>query len=87
MKPFDMSWKEAFPKLFWEKEKMLVTSIFFFSKNVFYSIKDRNDHYVTFILSSANAFNLDKVRFLSSGNGLKQYLYGRKHLKTIESIS
>ena len=26
--------------------------------------------YVTFILSSANAFNLDKVRFLSSGNGL-----------------
>ena len=26
--------------------------------------------YVTFILSSANAFILDKVNFLSSGNGL-----------------
>ena len=26
--------------------------------------------YVTFILSSADAFNLDKVKFLSSGNGL-----------------
>ena len=26
--------------------------------------------YVTFILSSANVFNLDKVKFLSSGNGL-----------------
>ena len=27
--------------------------------------------YVRFILSSANALNLDKVKFLSSGNGLK----------------
>ena len=27
--------------------------------------------YVTFILSSANAFNLVKVKFLSSGNGLR----------------
>ena len=27
--------------------------------------------YVTFILLSANAFNLDHVKFLSSGNGLK----------------
>ena len=27
--------------------------------------------YVTFILSSANAFNFDKINFLSSGNGLK----------------
>ena len=26
--------------------------------------------YGTFILSSANAFNSDKVKFLSSGNGL-----------------
>ena len=29
--------------------------------------------YFTFILSSANAFNLDKVKFLSSGNGLNHY--------------
>ena len=26
--------------------------------------------YITFILSSANAFNLDQVKFLSSGDGL-----------------
>ena len=48
--------------------------------------------YVRFILSSANAFNLEKVKFFSSGNGLRQHkskfsivlgfnmpvLYGRK---------
>ena len=31
-------------KTLWEKEKMLVTSIFFFSHSVFYSIKERNLH-------------------------------------------
>ena len=31
-------------KIFWEKEKMLVTSIFSFSHNVFYPKKDRNYH-------------------------------------------
>ena len=29
--------------------------------------------YVAFTLSSANALNLDKVKFLSSGNGLTVY--------------
>ena len=29
----------------WEKEKMLVSSIFSFSHNVFYPIKDRNHQY------------------------------------------
>ena len=54
---------------------MLVTSIFSFSHNVFYSITDRNDHlcyiFFFFFLLSANAFNLDQVNFLSSGNGLR----------------
>ena len=31
-------------KTLWEKEKMPVTSIFFFSHNVFYPIKDRYHH-------------------------------------------
>ena len=37
-------------KTMWKKEKMLVTSIFSFSHNVFYPIKDRN-HYLSFIYS------------------------------------
>ena len=36
-------------KTLWEKEKMLVTSIFSFSHSVFYPIKNRN-HYFTNIL-------------------------------------
>ena len=41
---------------------MLVTSIFSFPHNVFYSIKDINYH-------------LDKVKFLSPGNGLKGFFF------------
>ena len=51
-------------KTLWEKKKMLVTSIFFFSHNVFYPVK------VTFNLSSANAYSLGKLKILSSGKGL-----------------
>ena len=32
-------------KILWEKEKMLVTSIFSFSHDVFYTIKQRNFHF------------------------------------------
>ena len=46
-------------KTLWEKEKMLVTSIFSFSHNVFYPSKTNFSFGVTFILSSANPFNLD----------------------------
>ena len=35
-------------KTLWEKEKMLVTSIFSFSQNVFYPVKDRY-HYLNYI--------------------------------------
>ena len=45
-------------KRLWKKEKMLATSIFSFSHNVFNSIKDKNCHFSKFILSSANALNL-----------------------------
>ena len=59
--------KEAFLKTLLEKEKMLVTSIFSFSHNVFYHSPTKFQFSVTFNLSSANAFNLDKAKILSSG--------------------
>ena len=44
--------KRSLLKTLWEKEKMLVTSIFSFSLNVFYPIKDRNKHlsYIYFVI-------------------------------------
>ena len=54
----------------WEKKKMLVTSIFFFSHNVFYHMKDNFNISSKIDLLSANAFNLDQFEILSSGNGL-----------------
>ena len=50
---------------------MLVTSIFSFSHNVFYTVKDRNHHFSHIILSSANAFNLVTPKILSFGKELK----------------
>ena len=52
------------------KEKMLVTSIFFFSNNVFYSPINR--FCAKFILSSANALNLDQSKILSFGKRLNE---------------
>ena len=37
-------WERVLLKLLWEKEKVLVTSIFSFSHNVFYPIKDKFHH-------------------------------------------
>ena len=51
--------------------------------------------YITFILSSANAFNLEKVKFLSSGNGLRGtenwmwlrlWILSHSWLKTLPSV-
>ena len=52
MTPFDTSGKKRLFKTLWEKEKMLVTSIFSFSHHVFYPIKDRNHHicYIYFVV-------------------------------------
>ena len=55
---------------------MLVTSIFSFSRNVFY--RSQNKFQVTFDLSSANAFNLDKSKILSFGKELTKYKYSWK---------
>ena len=54
---------------------MLVTSIFSFPAMFSTLSKTEIIIYVTFILSSANAFNLDKVKFLSSGNGLSIFSF------------
>ena len=72
MIPFDVSEKEAFSKHCERKrkEKMLVTNIFSFSHNVFYSIKDRNYDlcYIHFVVCKCFQFGLG--HFFSSGNGL-----------------
>ena len=54
--------KAAFLKTLLKKEKMLVTSIFYDSHNVLYLSQRKLQ---TFILSSANAFNLDWSKILS----------------------
>ena len=56
---FNYPWLEAFWKHCGKKEKMLETSIFSFSHNLFYPSLQNFNFWVTFILSSANAFNLD----------------------------
>ena len=63
--------KESFSKTLWEKEKMLVTSIFSFSHNNFYPFQ-REFLYLSYIfnLSSASAFNLDQSKILSFGKEL-----------------
>ena len=44
MTSFDVPGEKSLFKTLWEKEKMLESSIFSFSHNVFYTIKDRNYH-------------------------------------------
>ena len=48
-------------KTLWEKKKMLVTSIFFFSQNVFYPITDKVRHSKPLLKSSRDrkSFNFD----------------------------
>ena len=45
-------WERSLFKTLWEKKKMLFTSIFSFSHNVFYLIQDRNHHlcYTDFVV-------------------------------------
>ena len=65
------------------KEKMLVTSIFSFSHNVFYPSQNKFQFSVTCILSSSTAFNLDQSEMLFgkelilglNGKGLVKFLY------------
>ena len=59
-------------KTLWEKDKMLVISVFSFSHNVFNPSKKEFLFSVTFILSSANDFNLDQSKNLSLGKELTE---------------
>ena len=45
----------------WEREKMMVTSIFSLSRNVFLFLRALSYHFSDFKLSSANALNLDQT--------------------------
>ena len=79
-------WERSLWKTLWEKEKMLVTSIFAFFHNVFYPSQIKFS--VTFVLSSANAFNIDKPKILSFGNELRQTFEGKvNNLKCHGQIS
>ena len=62
-------------KTLWDKEKMLVTSIFSFSHNIFYISKTEIIILATFILLSANAFNLVTSKILSFGRVNKHILF------------
>ena len=66
--------------MLWEKEKMLVTSIFSFSHNVFYQRKFA----ARTKLSSANAFNWDKAKNVSFSKGFNKRM--RYPWATIESL-
>ena len=48
MLTFNSPEENAFLKTLWENEKMLVTSIFFYSHNVFNFIKDKNHYFGKF---------------------------------------
>ena len=65
-------WLSSFPhngtfwRIFWKHCGKRRNCLF----NVFYRVKDRNYHFCSFNLSSANAFNLVLSKILSCGNGL-----------------
>ena len=60
-------------KPLWEKEKMIVTSIFSFSHHAYYpSQKKKINFSVASIFLSANAFNLHQSEILSIGKELTE---------------
>ena len=70
MTPFDISGKEAFSKHCGKRRKCWLPAFSPFPTLFSTLSKIEIIIYVTIILLSANAFNLDKVKSLSSGNGL-----------------
>ena len=67
MTPFGMSGKEELSKTLWEREKLLVQAISPFPKMLSTLSKTETTIFVTFNLSSANAFNLVWSKILSYG--------------------
>ena len=52
----------------------MLTSIFSFSHNLFYPSQNKFQFSATFILLSANAYNLDQSKILSFGRELTHHL-------------
>ena len=73
-------------KILLEKEKMLITSIFSFTRYVFYPSKNKFNFSVAFILSAENAFNLDQSKILSFGKELTFYQTTKFGLNQTENI-
>ena len=55
-------------EILWEKEKMLVTSIFCYSHKVFHCIKDEKNILATIYVSSPNALNFIQIKNLFFSN-------------------
>ena len=55
-------WKKPLLKTFWEKEKMLVCSIFSFSQNVFYPVIGRNRHFSEIYFVCCECFQFGPVQ-------------------------
>ena len=68
---FRRIWERSLLKALWEKEKLLVQAISPFSKMFSTLSKTEIIIFVTFNLSSANAFSLVWCKILSCGNGFK----------------
>ena len=58
-------------KTLWEKMKMLVSSIFFFSHNVFYPMKDNFNVLSNILFVVCKCFQFGKPKVLSTGKGFK----------------
>ena len=71
MTPFWRVWERSLLKTLWEKEKLLVQAITPFPSMFSTLSKTEIIIFLTFNLSSANAFNLVWSKILSCGNGLK----------------
>ena len=60
-------------KIMWDKEKMLVISIFSFSPSFLTYRREKSSSLTASNLLSANAFNLDQSEILSFGKELKAF--------------
>ena len=83
MTPSDVSGKEAFSKHCGKRRKCWQPAFSHFP-TMFSTLSNTEIIiYVTFILLSANASNMDKVKFLSSGNGLKASAQNQLHMSQL----
>ena len=81
---FNAPGKRSFLKTLWKEEKLLVTSNVC---NVFHPYKKNFCVKVSFILSSASAFNLDLSKNLSFGKELKHVNFSVHTADTFYTLS